>query len=33
VSGPDVEIVVDQRLRERDLGLFDGLTGRGIRVE
>ena len=27
----DVEIVVDERLRERELGVFDGLTGRGIR--
>ncbi|GMA87902.1 phosphoglycerate mutase [Angustibacter aerolatus] len=26
-------IVVDERLRERDLGLFDGLTGDGIRAE
>ncbi|GAB49981.1 histidine phosphatase family protein [Mobilicoccus pelagius] len=25
------EIVVDERLRERDLGIFDGLTGLGIR--
>lgn len=31
VGETDVEIVVDERLRERDLGLFDGLTGRGIR--
>ncbi|MGH8889828.1 MAG: histidine phosphatase family protein [Acidothermaceae bacterium] len=27
----DVEIRCDERLRERDLGLFDGLTGLGIR--
>ncbi|NUR05591.1 MAG: histidine phosphatase family protein [Nocardioidaceae bacterium] len=27
-----VEVVLDERLRERDLGLFDGLTGRGIRA-
>lgn len=26
-----IEMVVDERLRERDLGLFDGLTGHGIR--
>jgi broad specificity phosphatase PhoE len=32
VGETDVEIVVDERLRERDLGLFDGLTGRGIRA-
>jgi len=31
VGETDVEIVVDERLRERDLGAFDGLTGRGIR--
>jgi broad specificity phosphatase PhoE len=28
----DVEPVLDERLRERDLGAFDGLTGRGIRA-
>jgi broad specificity phosphatase PhoE len=33
VEDLDVEIVVDERLRERDLGLFDGLTGTGIRAE
>jgi len=33
LEGQDVEIVVDERLRERDLGLFDGLTGAGIRAE
>ena len=27
-----VEIVHDERLRERDLGIFDGLTGLGIRT-
>ncbi len=32
-SGTGLDIVVDERLRERDLGLFDGLTGRGIRAE
>ncbi len=26
------EVVLDERLRERDLGLFDGLTGKGIRA-
>jgi broad specificity phosphatase PhoE len=26
-----LEVVLDERLRERDLGLFDGLTGLGIR--
>ena len=31
VGDTDLEIVVDERLRERELGLFDGLTGRGIR--
>jgi broad specificity phosphatase PhoE len=31
--GPaELPLVVDERLRERDLGLFDGLTGRGIRA-
>jgi broad specificity phosphatase PhoE len=33
VEGLDLEVVLDERLRERDLGLFDGLTGRGIRAE
>lgn len=28
-----VRVVSDERLRERDLGLFDGLTGRGITEE
>jgi broad specificity phosphatase PhoE len=29
--GSGVEVTYDERLRERDLGLLDGLTGRGIR--
>lgn len=33
VSHTDSEIVLDERLRERDLGLFDGMTGAGIRKE
>jgi broad specificity phosphatase PhoE len=32
-DGLDLEVVLDERLRERDLGVFDGLTGRGIRSE
>lgn len=28
----DVELLHDERLRERDLGIFDGLTGLGIRT-
>jgi broad specificity phosphatase PhoE len=32
VGSTGVELVVDERLRERDLGVFDGLTGRGIRA-
>jgi len=32
VSGLDVAVCHDERLRERDLGLFDGLTGVGIRA-
>jgi len=31
VEGLDIEVVPDERLRERDLGAFDGLTGAGIR--
>ena len=31
VSGLDVDLLFDERLRERDLGVFDGLTGLGIR--
>jgi broad specificity phosphatase PhoE len=27
-----IEVVLDERLRERDLGVFDGLTGHGIRA-
>lgn len=33
VDGLGVEVAFDERLRERDLGLFNGLTGRGIRAE
>ena len=33
VAGTPLEITLDERLRERDLGLFDGLTGAGIREE
>jgi broad specificity phosphatase PhoE len=29
----DVPVVLDERLRERDLGAFDGLTGDGIRAQ
>jgi broad specificity phosphatase PhoE len=28
----DLAVAYDERLRERDLGVFDGLTGRGIRA-
>ena len=28
----DVDLLMDERLRERDLGLLDGLTGKGIRA-
>lgn len=28
-----VDVLVDERLRERDLGAFDGMTGYGIRAE
>jgi broad specificity phosphatase PhoE len=31
VAGLDVDLVFDERLRERDLGVFDGMTGLGIR--
>ncbi len=31
--GSDHELVVDERLRERDLGVFDRLTWRGIEAE
>ncbi len=30
LDGLGVDMVLDERLRERDLGVFDGLTGRGI---
>ena len=29
----DIPVVLDERLRERELGVFDGLTGTGIRAE
>jgi len=32
-AGVDVDLVVDERLRERDLGAFDRLTWRGIEAE
>ena len=32
VARTGLELLVDERLRERDLGLFDGLTSRGIRA-
>jgi broad specificity phosphatase PhoE len=32
VKGIDVEVLHDERLRERDLGVLDGLTGTGIRA-
>ena len=32
VAGLDLELLHDERLRERDLGVFDGLTGVGIRA-
>jgi broad specificity phosphatase PhoE len=31
--GQGREVITDERLRERDLGAFDGLTGSGIRAE
>jgi broad specificity phosphatase PhoE len=31
VEGLDLDVVFDERLRERSLGIFDGLTGEGIR--
>jgi broad specificity phosphatase PhoE len=31
MAGTGIEVVTDERLRERDLGVFDGLTGKGIR--
>jgi broad specificity phosphatase PhoE len=32
-DGLDLQVVFDERLRERDLGVFNGLTGQGIRSE
>ena len=32
VDGLDLDLVLDERLRERDLGVFDGLTGVGIKA-
>lgn len=32
-AGINVEMVFDERLRERDLGVLDGMTGSGIRAE
>ncbi len=32
VADLDLELLHDERLRERDLGVFDGLTGLGIRT-
>ena len=32
-EGLGLEVTLDERLRERDLGLFDGLTGQGIRAQ
>ena len=31
-SGLGLDVTLDERLRERDLGLFDGFTGKGIRA-
>jgi broad specificity phosphatase PhoE len=31
LADSDLDLVLDERLRERDLGVFDGLTGLGIR--
>ncbi len=33
VKGLGVELIFDERLRERDLGALDGLTGAGIRAK
>ncbi|MGZ8743077.1 MAG: histidine phosphatase family protein [Nocardioides sp.] len=33
VAETGLDVVLDERLRERDLGLFDGMTGHGIREE
>jgi broad specificity phosphatase PhoE len=32
MRGRRLEVMLDERLRERDLGVFDGLTGLGIRA-
>ena len=32
LDGLGCELVLDERLRERDLGIFDGMTGLGIRA-
>ena len=32
MRGCGIEVLFDERLRERDLGVFDGLTGLGIRT-
>jgi len=32
VAGRRIEVLLDERLRERDLGVFDGLTGLGIKA-
>ncbi len=32
IGATGLELVMDERLRERDLGAFDGLTGQGIRA-
>jgi broad specificity phosphatase PhoE len=32
VEASGLEVTLDERLRERDLGLFDGLTGAGIKA-
>lgn len=32
-AGLGLQVMYDERLRERELGLFDGLTGTGIRAE
>lgn len=31
--GPDVALLADERLRDRDLGIFEGLTWRGIQAK
>lgn len=33
VADTSLDVVLDERLRERDLGLFDGMTGAGIRSD